>query len=105
MWNFRYNPHNGEYITFARATGDISPIARPDSANINEDTSIDILVTSNDTEPNYQSMSGFTVSGFADATTLWMGTGVLRVIPNANFCGTITGNYFTIDPNSNISNG
>jgi len=75
------------------------PIANPDSATVNEDsTNNPINVLANDTDPENNTLS-VTSATAGNGTTSILGNGTVRYTPNPNFNGQDTINYSISDGN------
>lgn len=73
------------------------PAATDDSGTTNEDTCVDVNVTTNDSDPDGQpiSLQSFTQGLYGTVTD--QGSGVLRYCPDPNWCGTDNYNYTVTD--------
>jgi VCBS repeat-containing protein len=76
-----------------------APDAADDSAIVDEDGSVDILVLGNDSDPDGDELSVTEVSDPANGTTVINPDGTITYTPDANFCGQDSFTYTIIDGN------
>ncbi len=82
----------------------VAPVAVNDSAATNEDTSININVLANDSDPNGDPLR-VTAASAANGTVTVNANGTLTYTPNANFNGNDTITYTVADPQGNTATG
>jgi len=82
------------------------PTAVDDSDSTNEDTCVDVNVTTNDTDPDNDSLTVLNFTDPAHGSVTDQGSGVLRYCPDDNWCGgTDTFDYNVSDGNGGTDIG
>jgi hypothetical protein len=78
-------------------TGPGIPVANPDTANTNQNATVDIQALANDTDPENDPLTLVGVSTPANGTAVLADGGVIRYTPAAGFSGTDTFTYTVTD--------
>jgi Ca2+-binding RTX toxin-like protein len=74
-----------------------APVARPDTATVPEDSSVDILVLANDTDPDSDPITLVAVGAATHGTVVQLVGGALRYTPRANYHGSDSFDYRIAD--------
>jgi Ca2+-binding RTX toxin-like protein len=73
------------------------PLARPDTATVPEDSSVEILVLANDTDPDGDPFTLVAVGAASHGTVVQLGGGALRYTPRADYHGSDSFDYRVAD--------
>jgi hypothetical protein len=74
-----------------------APLARPDSATVLEDSSVEVLVLANDTEPDGDPMTVVATGAATHGTVVQLAGGVLRYTPRTDYHGADSFTYRVAD--------